>query len=132
MLSELGPVGFGLRPPPPAVAAWNAAANRPDADDVALLARETRKSLLAGLGSSSPQGLGGQIDLYDTVGKQALGLLGAGRSAESMANLFGGAKRDRDFSQGLASLDSPAPPPDFPYLKPLHGGNLGKLLNTLI
>lgn len=134
MLSELGPVAFGLRPPPPAVAALNAAANRPDAEDVALLAQETRKSLLSGLGSppSSPHGVGAQVDLYDTVGKQAMGLLGGGRSASTLANLLGGLKGKQDFSQGLSSLESLAPPPDFPYLKPLHGSNLGNLLNTLI
>ena len=130
MINEVNPAQAGLRPPAPAVAAANAAANRPSVEDIHALAGELRQGLLPGGYASAPAslpGLGGHLDLYDTVGKQALGLYGGRRSAENLFKVLG-----EDFDQGLASLEPLQTPHDFPYLKPLAGRNLGNLLNTLI
>ena len=114
MISEIHPIQSGLRPPistpstkaaVATLAAANAAANRPPAEDIQAFAGQLRHGLVPGGFPPAPAslpGLGGQLDLYDTAAKPALG-------------------------------SEPVPaPPDFPYLKPLAGPNPGNRLDTLI
>src|SRR5688572_9558363 len=102
MISEIHPNQSGLQPSIPTLstkaavatlAAANAAANRPPAEDIQAFAGQMRHGLVPGGLPSAPAslpglgGLGGQLDLYDTAAKPALG-------------------------------SEPVPaPPDFPYLK---------------
>lgn len=126
MISELNPIQYGARPPIPI-----AAANVPDLADVQQLVEKMTVGLLpqgGGSGVSPPgtPGMGTQVDLYDTVGMQSMGLLGGGRSAETLANILNG-----DFAQGLSTAEPAVPSPDFPYMKPL-GPSLGRFYDSLI
>lgn len=134
MITGIQPAPTGLRPPAPTVAAANAAANRPSAEDIHALAGQLRQVPLPGGYASAPAslpGLGGHLDLYDTagdtVGKQAAGLHGGGGSAETPFKTPG-----EDFDQGLATFEPLQAPHDFPYLKPLPSPSVGNLLNTLV
>ncbi len=65
-ISEVGPIPPGEHPRPKALAAANKAANRPDDADLRRLAQGMRPSLPAGALPSSPSGLGGSLDVYDS------------------------------------------------------------------
>ena len=122
MISDLNPIQYGARPPIPI-----AAANVPDLADIRQLAEKMTVGLLPQGGPGvSPPGTGSMVDVYDTVGMQGLGLLGGGKSAETLANILNG-----DFAQGLSMAEPAVPPPDFPYLKPL-GPTLGRFFDSLI
>jgi hypothetical protein len=122
MISELNPIQYGARPPIPI-----AAANVPDLADIRQLAEKMTVGLLPKDGPGvSPPGTGSMVDVYDTVGMQGLGLLGGGKSAETLANILNG-----DFAQSLSTAEPAVPPPDFPYLKPL-GPTLGQFFDSLV
>jgi hypothetical protein len=134
MIPEIHPVPFGLRPPAKpvaaAVAAVNAAANRPSMEDIHAFAADMRKRHPPGGYAAAPAslpGLGGHLDLYDSLEKPAMGRSGGGKPPENMFRSLG-----EEFNQGLSTLEPLQTPHDFPYLKPLAGENLGNRLNTLI
>lgn len=129
MISDLKSIQPGFGPPPPTMAAANTAANHPDSESIHLLAKKMASTFPGGFRPASPPGLGGSLDLYDSAGHQAAGLLG-GKRPDSMGDMM---KGKGDYAQGLSTTSEPlASPPDFPYLKPLSGPNLGNKLNALI
>lgn len=126
MLSAPDPIAFSQRPLPTAVAVANATANRPEDEEIRLLAVNLRERLQPSLTASLP-GLGGHLDLYDTEAKPATGADWGAKAGENTFPAPAG-----EFSQGLSNFEPMATPHDFPYLKPLAGRNLGNLLNTLV